>query len=73
MQKVAVLKEQQEEATEEALEEFGLNIPHLKILDSIYPSTKIRELVVRVYKDVIKFARESAAYYKNSSVNRSTF
>lgn len=51
MQKVAVLKEQQEEATEEALEEFGLNLPHLKILDNIYPSTKIRVLVVRVYKD----------------------
>lgn len=52
------------------LEELGLNFPRLEILDHIYPSTRIRELVVLIYKDVIKFARESATYYQQSSTSK---
>ena len=68
-EKIAVLKEQQEDLIEEALEEFGLNFPRLEILDHIYPSTKIRELVVRIYKEVVEFTRESAIYYQKSSMS----
>jgi hypothetical protein len=69
-EKVAVLKEQQEDVIEEALEELGPNFPRLENLDHIYPSTRIRELVVLIYKDVIKFARESAPYYQQSSTSK---
>ncbi len=68
--KVAVLKEQQEDVIEKTLEELELNFPRLEILDHIYPSTRIRELVVLIYKDVIHLARESATYYQQSPISK---
>ncbi|KAL9024102.1 MAG: hypothetical protein Q9196_006758, partial [Gyalolechia fulgens] len=64
---VAVHKEQQEETIEDAIEELALNFPRLEILSGIYPSARIRELVAKVYKEVILFARASASYYQQSS------
>ncbi|KAL8907851.1 MAG: hypothetical protein Q9207_001175 [Kuettlingeria erythrocarpa] len=67
---VAVNKEQQEEMIEDAIGELALNFPRLEILSVIYPSARIRELVAKVYREVILFARASASYYQQSSAEK---
>lgn len=60
---VAAHKDQREEAIEDALEELTYAFPRLEILQSLQPSDRLQELIADVFGLVIKFARETAAYF----------
>lgn len=60
---VAVHKDQREEAIEDALEELAYAFPRLEVLQSLQPSERLQELIADVFGLVIKFARETAAYF----------
>jgi hypothetical protein len=69
---IPVHKSHHEEEIERALIEFSCAFPRLEIIKDIYSenpekSDTLKRFIVEVYAEVIKFARESVAYYENSS------
>ena len=63
-------KSSKEELIESSLIKIKHSFPRLKILRSIYPTTKMRELIAQVYQDVLVFAQRAIEYYRRSAWTR---
>ncbi|KAH7333228.1 hypothetical protein BKA65DRAFT_507422 [Rhexocercosporidium sp. MPI-PUGE-AT-0058] len=72
---IPVNKSHYEEAIEQALIEFSFAFPRLQVIKDIYSespekSDTLKVFIVDVYAEVMKFVRESVAYYEDSSFGR---
>ena len=67
-----MIKQQYEEKIDIFLAQLSKEFPRLEVLDDIFPSTKIQELVAKVYREGILFARECTQYYCQSSADTHT-
>ena len=64
---VAVRKQQKEDGLEDALEELRFAFPRLNTLHRLGPNVQMKELIAKVFAEVIVFARETTEYYHSKS------
>jgi hypothetical protein len=67
---IPVNKSKHEFDIEDTLEEFAFSFPRLQMLQDTYAekSVTLKNLVVRIYAEVIYFARDCVMYYQKSSL-----
>jgi hypothetical protein len=64
------MKSNAEEAMTSAMEQISDRLPDFKIYRKIYPDPDLRLMLVKAYKDVIRFARAATSYFEGSTFGR---
>jgi hypothetical protein len=64
------MKTQAEDAMTSAMEQISDRLPDFKMYRKIYPDPDLCLMLVKAYKDVIRFARAATSYFQGSTFSR---